>query len=195
MLKNYQTIVLAAGSSTRTSIPKGLMEVKGRPWLERQQLALKELGFGDYLIVLGVLEKIYQPFIDKKFTRILNPHPEGGPFSSLVCALSGEKNVFVLPLDVPCPKKQVWETLESNLKGKEAVMPVYQDRGGHPVLLSSDFTKRLMKVPLDSPDARLDRQLHLLTPDKIARIPVSDSSILMNLNTDEAFEEYRQCAS
>ncbi|MEW6186160.1 MAG: NTP transferase domain-containing protein [Thermodesulfobacteriota bacterium] len=104
-----------------------------------------------------------------------------------------EKNpsVFILPIDVPCAKKEVFEKLIRGLNPSvEVVIPRYQSRGGHPVLLSAAFLYRLDRVPLDSPEARLDFQIQALSPRQRALVAVEDEQVGLNINTMAEFYDY-----
>jgi hypothetical protein len=64
---------------------------------------------------------------------------------------------------VPCPGKEVFEKLVGAfIFSMDAVIPRYQSRGGHPVLLGGDLLSRLAEVPIPSPLARLDLQIQAL---------------------------------
>lgn len=192
-MKTHPVIVLAAGRSSRAGMPKGLIDVNGRPWLEHQLDALKHHGLKSVLLVLGHHAEAYRPVLESRHARfVVNPAPDRGPFSSLqtgLAALPHGSAAWVLPLDVPCPSEEVWQLLQR--KGAEApvdaVIPTYQGRGGHPVLLSAGMVEKLLKLPADHPDSRLDHQLHQLPLDRICRAEVKDPRVLDNLNTTEDF--------
>jgi CTP:molybdopterin cytidylyltransferase MocA len=146
---------------------------------------------------------------------VLNPTPEFGQFSSLQSAIaflhaqetdfderrttidersvSGPKfpGAFILPIDVPCPAKEVFEKLTGAFSHSlDAVIPRYQSRGGHPVLLSGGFLSRLADVPLSSPLARLDLQIQALPVKRITFVPVQDKDICLNMNVLDEFQTY-----
>ncbi|GAH22194.1 unnamed protein product, partial [marine sediment metagenome] len=77
---------------------------------------------------------------------VANTHPERGFFSSIQCGLqalssTNQVGVFILPLDVPCPQKHVWELLALGLSSFKinVSIPEFNGKKGHPVLLSEDF--------------------------------------------------------
>jgi CTP:molybdopterin cytidylyltransferase MocA len=150
-----------------------------------------------------------------EISAVINPIPEEGQFSSLKCAITfiqtnnsgfaerrtpnAERSlaslkipgVFILPIDVPCPGKKVFEKLvEAFSQSMDAVIPRYQSRGGHPVILGSEFLSRLAEVPLPSPLARLDLQIQALPVERTAFVPVEDSSICLNMNVLDEFQDY-----
>ncbi len=129
----------------------------------------------------AALASLVPPWVGK----LENPDPDRGPFSSLQigvrAALAAKcPGAFVLPLDVPAPMTEVWERLESELVlATLAVIPSYDDRGGHPVLLSKEFLEKIDKAPVGS---RLDQMLHAASS-LVKRVGVADSRILANWNT------------
>lgn len=124
---------------------------------------------------------------------LINPQPELGPFSSLQLALKWEfPYYFCLPVDVPAPPGPLFELLERTLLETTAwaVVPTYQGKGGHPILLTQNFAKVLLQVPIQTPEARLDFQLRKLGPDHCYRLPVALPEILCNLNTPSDWQAF-----
>ncbi|MBI5605133.1 MAG: NTP transferase domain-containing protein [Deltaproteobacteria bacterium] len=99
--------------------------------------------------------------------------------------------IFVLPVDVPGPKKEVYERL-TGVFGEpvEAVIPRYQSKGGHPVLLSQAFLRRLATVSPASAEARLDLQIRSLPVDRMTFVSVDDAFVCLNMNSLNEFQSY-----
>lgn len=182
-------------------MPKGLIEVQGRPWIDRQIEALKRAGIERVVVVLGHQKEAYQRVLRAhppgvEVVTAVNPDPERGPFSSLQSGLRalGENpsGAWVLPVDVPCPSRAVWESLEQEaaLRQTDATLPVHLGRGGHPVRLSGEFARTLLSLSPSSAEARLDHQIHKLPPGKVSRVEVSDDRVLANLNTSDDFARH-----
>jgi molybdopterin-guanine dinucleotide biosynthesis protein A len=57
---SHPVIVLAAGKSSRAGMPKGLIEVNGRPWIEHQIEALKR---APWTLNKSYLEKLDSGFL------------------------------------------------------------------------------------------------------------------------------------
>ncbi|MFN7683867.1 MAG: NTP transferase domain-containing protein [Oligoflexia bacterium] len=193
-------VMLAAGRSSRTGsagLPKGLIEVQGKPWILGQLEALKRAGLSRVFVVLGHQKEVYEKVLGthRNFTErsgvevhlVHNPDPDRGSFSSLQCGLRavGLRGAWVLPVDVPCPTRAVWESLEQEalVRSADAALPVHSGRGGHPVLISESFVCRLLDLSPDSKESRLDHQIHALSPHQVARVEVTDERVLANLNT------------
>ncbi len=166
--------------------PKGLWAVGGKPWLEHQLDAIEALG-AEAVLVLGFDRERYLqalPGLEDHASVVVNPAPEHGPFSSLQCGLrvSGGP-AFVLPVDVPVPVASVWRALhEAMTERVDAAVPLHEGLGGHPVLLSPALATHVLGLPADS---RLDHVLREWDASRIARIPVLDRRVRLNLNAPE----------
>jgi len=197
-LKDIPVIILAAGESQRMGVLKGLLDYHGKPFLSYQIESLFEIGFTDIIVVLGKDTTIYQENIPqlKKSTVIVNPQPDRGSFSSLQSGLFGlndkyNSGVFILPIDVPCPSKEVWDQLAVELSSSKAnvSIPEFNGKRGHPVLLSDEFRQHLQTC---SSDSRLDFEIRKQKELQKAKIiSVNDKNITLNLNTLEEWEAFK----
>lgn len=199
---DYRTlpvIILAAGDSKRMGEPKGLINYRGKPFLVHQIERLLEIGLSEIIVVLG---KAYKLFLEKvpelkNLKYAVNPATERGQFSSMQCGMkkvqSGERSgIFILPIDVPCPDREVWEELANALNFSDiaVTIPEFQGKKGHPVLISREFMKQLIACESYS---RLDYEIRKQIDLKKAKIiSVNDKNITRNLNTPEAWKEYEE---
>jgi CTP:molybdopterin cytidylyltransferase MocA len=179
-------------------VPKGLFRhADGRSWLEMQLAAYHEAGLKHVVLVLGHHETEYRAAAPWKTQTpyvqiVVNPKPDDGPFSSLQCGLEvlpPGRTAFASPVDVPCPRGPLWETLakaQANT-GAWALMPAFEGNGGHPVLLGADFIAKLLKRP---PTSRLDEELRALADGQLKRVSSADARVVRNLNTREDFEAF-----
>lgn len=170
---------------------KALMNYQGEPWLLFQLRQLLELDLQNILLVTNPeTQALVQNVIEKSGQRVLllvNPHPEKGPFSSLRLALAAapESSSFVCPVDVPLKAPTLKEMRQAWLSNSqlEALIPSYKGQKGHPVLLSSELQRRLLQLPEESPQARLDVALNAIAENKKKVLEIEDPFITMNLNT------------
>ncbi|MCE7743264.1 MAG: NTP transferase domain-containing protein [Candidatus Heimdallarchaeota archaeon] len=196
--KHIPVIVLAAGDSKRMGSPKGLLNYKGKPFISLQIEHLQDIGFSEIIIVLGKARDIYLDKIPelKDFKLVTNALPERGAFSSILCGLSKISDLnrigaFILPVDVPCPEKDVWVQLIEGLRTSEAnvTIPSFEGKKGHPVFLSAEFIDYLLTC---SSDSRLDFEIHKqINQQKAKIISVKDLNITLNLNTIEEWEAFK----
>lgn len=181
-------VLLAAGRSSRMGQPKGLVVVEGRPWIAHQLEALasaRGAAAGRVILVLGHdRERYFEAVLGlgRSVDLVTNPDPERGPFSSLqegLSAVEPGRAAFVLPVDVPVSTPAVWSALAAAVEGgADAAVPVLDGRGGHPVLLGPALVATLLSRPAGS---RLDEELRAVA--NLARVPVDDRRVRLNLNT------------
>ncbi|MHA1197942.1 MAG: nucleotidyltransferase family protein [Candidatus Heimdallarchaeaceae archaeon] len=191
-------IILAAGESKRMGTPKGLLDYDGKPFLQNQIEKLQDIGLSNIVIVLGKDKEVYfeQVPLLKDFIVVTNPSPEKGIFSSIQCGLSAIsklnfEGIFILPVDVPCPSKEVWILLLVGMLEAEVIVtvPKFMEKKGHPVLISNQFAEYLLTCKTDS---RLDYEIReQINKRKGKIISVKDSTILLNLNTIGEWETFK----
>ncbi len=181
--------------------PKGLVIVEGRAWIDRQIASFGAYGGRRVIVVLGRARDEYAAALawiddasasgamlgDVSVTVAVNDDPDRGPFSSLqvgVHALKGDDAslgaAYVLPIDVPAPDESVWRALAAGADGADASVPVFDGRGGHPVLCSAALLDDILATSLDAPDARLDAKLR--GRKSVRRVDVADARVLANFN-------------
>jgi CTP:molybdopterin cytidylyltransferase MocA len=191
--------------------PKGIVPYQGKPWIREQLDRFKKVGGKRVCIVLGFQHEEYFkifPWLQEAqdiwmeheglhISTILNPLCEMGQFSSIQAGIKSHKfsknyeGVYLMPIDTPCPEVHVWNALAIRIRPHTyAALPTFNNKGGHPVFLSSDFMQELIKVPVETKDARLDMQIHELSQEKVERVPVTDEKITMNLDTPEQFKAF-----
>jgi CTP:molybdopterin cytidylyltransferase MocA len=194
-------IVLAGGRSSRMGEPKGLVAVRGRPWLEHQLERFAACGGERAIVVLGHGASAYLaalPWLAESFAGlaidiVMNDAPERGTFSSVQCgaravlANGDAAGAFVLPVDVPCAEARVWEALDAACTGDVlASVPRYASRGGHPVACSHALLASLVALDPATADARLDVQLRSArVAPRVIGVPVTDARVIANLNTPD----------
>ena len=183
---HYPLILLAAGKSSRMGFPKGRLSIQGTALLTHQWQRFSQAGGQQGWVVLAEGDSESEPLIPPWVTVLHNPNPQRGTFSSLQIGVSAARaakapGAFVLPLDVPAPTAEVWQALATALvTGIWVAVPCFEQRGGHPVLLSAPMLEGLgSKAPGD----RLDAIIRQLEPTQIVRVGVKDSSVLANWNS------------
>ena len=181
-------LVLAAGRSSRMGCGKMLLPLGDSTVLAQAVTRLREGGAHPVMVVTGH----HREAVEGEARRlgcptVANPDPEGDMFSSLrvgVAALPPETPaVLVLPGDTPLVRPSTGRALIAALRGADAAIPTFQQRGGHPVLLGRAALASLALRPapeglrsvLSSPELR------------VCRVPVPDSAILRDADTPEDF--------
>lgn len=187
-LDTTAVIVLAAGEGRRMGSPKALMEFDGEAWWRRQQRALATLGVLQVWIVSPQVEAILADADDAPPLRHVGD-PEAPPFDSLLIGLQAlmqqeVSGVFVLPVDVPCPLRAVWQALA----GPDGpTVPVQGERRGHPPFLPWAWVERRILSAGAATPQRLDEVLR----GEAVEVQVLDPRVVLNLNTPDDLARYR----
>jgi CTP:molybdopterin cytidylyltransferase MocA len=178
-------MILAGGRSSRTSMPKFSLAFQGAPLLSRQIERIRASGLKDIIVVTGFFHDEILSLLDSEVAVKRNPFPERGMFSSLQAGLeraAGKGFVLIQPVDCPFPDGETIDILKKESEGRFIVIPLFNAKGGHPVLIPESFFSELLSL---QPDFRLDHWLS--AQGEVRRVEVNCPSVVMNLNTDEDF--------
>jgi molybdopterin-guanine dinucleotide biosynthesis protein A len=121
ILKNITGIVLAGGKSSRMGCNKALMEFKGKPLIQHAVDILRQVC--DHVIISANTD-------DYQFTGC-ETWPDEFPFQAPMIGIysclkrSGHRWNIVLSCDMPLVKPHLFETLLSNHKQADVVLPIH----------------------------------------------------------------------
>lgn len=186
-------ILLAAGQGQRMGGNKALMPFNGQAWIRTQIGQILEAGLQNITVVTNsesesALEELLADFVPK-IQILTNLHPEQGPFSSLQLAVaaSPEEATFLSPVDVPLKSVTLKKLRQAWLQHGHlaALIPAHKNRKGHPVILSTELQRSLLKLAPDHPESRLDFILKALPESEKRTLDLEDPFISINLNTPE----------
>ena len=178
-------IILAAGNSTRMGTPKALLSFsEAENFLEHLVAKYLEFRFEKIVVVLNpVLLSQIQPSgfaRNKNVLLVENKHPEKSRNYSLHLGLThaGVKQVFIQNIDNPLVSYELLHGMDQALGEHDYVYPVYNNRGGHPILVSEKLAKKIKKN--DNLDMPLNR---FLTNFNGFRFTTTNPEVLININT------------
>jgi molybdenum cofactor cytidylyltransferase len=187
-------VVLAAGRSARMGTPKALLDFRGEPFVVRILEALEALELKLRLVVLGADAPRILPVLAPRECVILeNANVEGGPITSLRCALTALRPVrpaamLAWPVDLPHVRVSTAERLLQDYRrsGAPATLPAFGERRGHPVLWDSSLFPELES----SEEATRHGAWAVLRrhEDRLRVIPVDDPAVIDDLNTPADYE-------
>lgn len=107
--KPKNAIILAAGYGMRmvpinVEVPKGLLEVKGEPLIERIISQLHEIGIYEIYVVVGFMKEQYEYLIDKyDVTLVFNKeYAVKNNLHSLYRVVEKIGNTYIVPCDIWC---------------------------------------------------------------------------------------------
>lgn len=193
-------IILASGSSTRIGRDKALL-----PWPAGAPASLRNTFLGAYIELLrahsdmvtvlgGANSRSLAPIVYSMGAYLLENHaPELGQFSSLKIALHdvlnrGRDSAIVALIDCPPVRPETLTRLHSAfLSAIEqdfwAVVPEYDQRPGHPYILSREMIEALLRAPI-TVNAR---DILKANETRIRYVPVDDPHVVLNIETQEDY--------
>ncbi len=178
-------VILAAGRSKRMNLWKMEMEFNGKKMID---IVIEKFeDFCNNIIVVGGyrFDRLKEILMGKNVKLVKNERFEEGMFISLkkgVRFVKGNR-FFIIPGDVPFVKK---ETLLNMTKlNDDIIVPFYNGKGGHPVLIKSDLIDDLLKQDDNS------SLKEFINKKGFKRFDVDDENILIDVDTKEDYERYK----
>jgi len=146
------------------------------------------------LVVVGKNEAALAPVVYANgASLVVNPDPARGQFSSLRVGLQevlnrGRDAAMVTLVDRPPVRMETIKRLESaferaTTQRKWAVIPEYQGKHGHPILVGREMMEAFLRAP-ETSDARDVEHAHL---SQIEYVPVDDPLVAINVDTPEQY--------
>lgn len=184
----YDSVVLAAGYSSRAGSDKMAMAIGGSTILGRVMDTLT--GICGEIVVVGGHHRDSTARILENYSNarlVINEDYNLGMFSSVKRgAKEMTRDFFLVPGDYPLIKRETYSKLMDGT-GDMAV-PVYKGRKGHPVLIRRHLIEDLLREPVESNlKAFRDRQ-------NVQYIEVDDEGILLDVDTPEDLLDLRKIA-
>ena len=154
-MRGIDVILLAAGRSSRLGQPKALVDVDGQPLIQRLMNRLHQLN-AEVTVVTNTDLLADIMLLCPSAHVVLNPDPEKGRTGSVQCGLASilerngrlPKKALLVPVDRPG-----WsvELVGNLLKSETSACPVWNNRGGHPLLMVGDDVKAVYLAEGDAP--------------------------------------------
>lgn len=190
----FTAIILAAGLSERMGALKPFLKLDDKTFLEVIIDNLSAFKPEQIIVILNPQNKILIDQINSsKLTICINDQPQLGQFSSLKIAIENinNKNLpFLMCLaDHPFVKKETYKKIldASQNKTEYVIIPSFEGRKGHPVLFSSNFINNIKSADnsITTKDIINDKK------EKVMILNVYDSGILMDTDTPEDFQKFK----
>ncbi|HEX4933179.1 MAG TPA: nucleotidyltransferase family protein [Gemmatimonadaceae bacterium] len=168
-------VVLAAGRGERFGGDKVLAEVRGIALVRHVVDRLRLAGLAPVVVVAGPSpDGVRSALVGTDAQVVANPDPSSGMSGSLglgVSALPVEVDAFVVALgDQPFIEASVVRSLGETWRDSNAaaVVPMYHDGRGNPVLFDASMRRRLQALEGDMGA----RDLLAAMGDRVLRVPV-----------------------
>jgi molybdenum cofactor cytidylyltransferase len=184
-------IILAAGKSTRTRVPKLLLPFGRSTVIQQTVHNVLDSQVDEVLVVLGCkrdrLAKLLQ---DTPVRLVTNYDYERGMLTSIVAGMNavspGMKAVMIMPGDHPLIRSTTINALLTAYRASEKgiAVPVYDGHRGHPAIFSLTYQDELPKLT-----GQGARQLLHSHQSDVLEVPVDTEEVLMDIDT---FDEYRR---
>jgi len=181
-------IILAAGESSRMGRPKyDLPFSESETFLEHILHIYRRFKVKEIILVVndsfdsGTFQQ------DDKVKIVINDNLDFGRFYSIQLGLQEltGQNVYIQNIDNPFVNLGLLMNMKYELTDTEFVVPVYEEKAGHPVLISSSIVDSL-KNDFNNDD----RFNEVLRSFKRKEVIVSDPYISVNINTPEDYNKY-----
>jgi molybdenum cofactor cytidylyltransferase len=182
-VKSCSAIILAAGRSSRMGAFKPLLPFGNKTVIECCIDYLHDGGVEDIVVVLGHrADDIRQQVSKVKFA--INPDPDSAMGASIAAGVSElpetAQATLIALVDHPViPPAVVSTLLDSWKSGARLVIPTWQGRGGHPVLVDLSFKSELLNLP-ESGGLRTLFEAHR---SEVTRVPVDSPFIARDIDT------------
>ncbi len=188
-------IILAAGYSERMKQFKPLLDLGGRPVIERVISSFADAGIADIRVVAGFCkEKLIQALAGLSVRVVINDRYAAGMFSSVQAGVksldSSTEAFFLMPADVALVRTETIRYLAGlyNLHRNKILIPVFGTGRGHPPLIAARFAGSIIDY---SGENGLGGVLSLHNADIVA-LPVPDGNILLDMDTPEDYATLRK---
>lgn len=171
-------IILAAGLSSRAKTYKMTLKIGNKTVIER--VIDNMLSVCSRITVVGgyKIENL-EPIIQKyeNVELVFNENFMDGMFSSVKKGFScvKEEAFFFTPGDYPLIDNSVYKQLLNN--NGEIVIPTYQGRKGHPILIKSYLIKEVLEGD------KYSNLREFITSKSPALVPVHNEGILLDIDT------------
>jgi xanthine dehydrogenase accessory factor len=180
-------VVLAAGTSTRMGRPKALVEVGGRPMLERTLQNLRAAHLASIVVVLGSDAPEVRRRVDLQgVTVVENPGFAEGLGSSLRVGVHavprGTRFVMVVLGDQPFIDPATLAALARRAEAGDGriLIPTYKGVRGNPVTFDATLAPEVERIHGDVGC----RAMFPDHPHELREVPVDDPGVLVDIDTE-----------
>ncbi|HED24233.1 MAG TPA: putative selenium-dependent hydroxylase accessory protein YqeC [Firmicutes bacterium] len=184
------SVILAAGTSSRMGRDKLLLPFGGETVLGHTLKQIKQSGIGDPIVVVRPEQCLTGMLEEKGYRFVINEDYRSGIAGSLKAGMKAVDScsqaiLFALadqPLIPPALYRQIIDKYMKNFK--PVTCPCYAGKRGNPVIFDRRTWPSLMKLQGDSGGREI---LKTIPPSEIDYLTVDTKSILMDIDTEEDY--------
>jgi molybdenum cofactor cytidylyltransferase len=181
-------LILAAGESKRMNWPKSLLPFdKDRSFIDKIIDEYENFGINK-IVITSNSDNAQMIEINPNVQVIKNEHPEYERFYSIKIGLEkvGDcQYCFIQNVDNPFICETILNVLFENRINNGCAIPVFQGKGGHPVLIGDEVITKIAQLnqyDLNFKDFLKDFPAN--------RVEVDDDTVLININSPEDYNRY-----
>jgi molybdenum cofactor cytidylyltransferase len=190
-ISGYNVIIPAAGFSGRMGLPKMLLPFdKTKTFLDVIIQGYFEFGCNEAVVVVNEKNSLSVKYLQskKKIRIIVNRYPERERFFSIQTGLQSAGKalgVFIHNVDNPFVDVNLLKKMTQVLPSCDIVVPVFKDKGGHPVLLSKKVTDYIVSVSDYSINFK-----DVIKGFNRKNVLTENGNVLVNINTMADYRRY-----
>lgn len=187
-------ILLAAGRSERMGVFKPLLPFGNKTVVESCINYLSQGGASEIVVVIGHrADDLRRSLEGLAVTLALNPNPASEMSDSIRCGVKllpvDTAAILVALVDQPAvPRTVVIQLIQEWMNGARIVIPTWQGRGGHPVLIDQRFRGELEELG----SRRTLRSVIEAHSDAVTRIEVGTQYIARDIDTWDDYNALHQ---
>jgi molybdenum cofactor cytidylyltransferase len=195
--ENISAIILAAGMSTRMGAFKPLLPIGHTTAIENIIRVFRLAGVGDISVITGFRARDVASALKHHNVRlVLNESYADGMLSSIKTGIRHLRPdceaFFILPTDIPLVRLSTVNALSTAFCSENILYPTFQDRRGHPPLISTHFSRDILNFRGEG-----GLQTFLAHHESFALdVTVADPGILLDMDTKPDYRKilarYRQ---
>ncbi|TAL68139.1 MAG: hypothetical protein EPN82_12145 [Bacteroidetes bacterium] len=187
-LKNFGVVILAAGESSRMNVPKPFLRYNSN-FRFIDKIIDEYMDFGiNNIVVVGNNNINSKLNLNGNVSVVVNEHLDYERFYSIKLGIEKIRNCefcYIQNIDNPFVNEVILRKLYFKRIVEGSTIPVFNEQGGHPVLLGKDVIKSIS----EKKELNLNfRDIVSEFPDK--KVEIDDESILININTPEEYQKY-----
>ncbi len=186
-------ILLAAGESRRMGQLKALLPWQGDTLLGCQVSSLLQAGIHQVVVVLGHQGDRLLPLLEgrDRVVPVFNPNYQEGKTTSIKAGMGSPQaadaqTLVLLNVDQPRTSETI-STLLSRHESSDCLItiPVFQGKGGHPIILDCSLLLELLEIAEASQGIRAVVRKH---EERLQRVEMDSPEVLWDLNTPEQYQ-------
>jgi len=186
-MKDFSVIILSAGNSQRMGKSKAMLSFNRKlNFLEQLVLQYAKAGLKKIHIVSQEERMLFDHIDNSRIHWIQNKDAEKGRAWSIYLSLSEVDPlmpVFIQNIDNPFTDEKLILRMCNEFYGGKVLVPVFQNKKAHPILLPPQIIGQILKLDFESFDFK---QIIQQYPSKLMQF--SDERIQANINTHEDYQ-------